>query len=214
MITILLAEDHEILRDGLKSLLKDEPDLLVVEEAKNGQEVVDKIKNLAVDLVIIDINMPLMNGLETTLYLNEHHKDVKVLVLSMLDNDRYLSQMFEAGATGYLLKSTSKEELIYAIKKVAKGGTYVCSEMTLNILDKPKNDVNGESMQNAVSLSKREIEVLRQIAEGMTSKEIAKKLFTSTRTVETHRMNLIEKTKSKNTAALVKFAILNGFIKS
>jgi DNA-binding NarL/FixJ family response regulator len=214
MITILLAEDHEILRDGLKSLLKDEPDLLVVEEAKNGQEVVEKIQNQAIDLIIIDINMPLMNGLETTLYLQEHHKEIKVLVLSMLDNDKYLSQMFEAGATGYLLKSTSKEELIYAIKKVAKGGTYVCSEMTLNILDKPKTNGSGETMLNAVSLSKREIEVLRQIAEGMTSKEIAKKLFTSTRTVETHRMNLIEKTKSKNTAALVKFAILNGFIKS
>jgi DNA-binding NarL/FixJ family response regulator len=213
MINIMLAEDHEILRDGLKSLLKDEQDLTVVEEAKNGQEVILKIPHVDVHVVIMDINMPIMNGLETTKYLHEHHKDIKILVLSMMDNDKYLSQMFEAGASGYLLKSTSKEELIYAIKKVAKGGTYVCSEMTLNILEKPKTDGKSDLDPNAVSLSKREIEVLRLIAEGMTSKEIAKKQFTSTRTVETHRMNLIEKTKSKNTAALVKFAILNGFIK-
>jgi DNA-binding NarL/FixJ family response regulator len=213
MINILLAEDHEILRDGLKSLLKDEPGLFVIVEAKNGKEVVERIQHVEVNVAIIDINMPLMNGLETTQYLNQHYNDVKVLVLSMLDNEKYLSQLFEAGATGYLLKSTSKEELIYAIKKVAKGGTYICSEMTLNMLGKPKPD--GAFMDhNAVSLSKREIEVLRHIAEGMTSKEIAEMLFTSSRTVETHRMNLIDKTKSKNTAALVKFAIINGFIKS
>ncbi len=214
MIKILLAEDHEILRDGLKSLLKDEPDLIVVEEAKNGREVIEKLSITEVDIVIIDINMPVMNGLETTQYLQEHFKNIKVLVLSMLDNDKYLTQMFEAGATGYLLKSTSKEELIYAIKKVAKGSTYVCSQMTLNILDKPRQDTDAVASQTTVSLSKRELEVLQQIAEGLTNNEIAVKLFTSRRTVETHRMNLIEKTKSKNTAALIKFAILNGYIKS
>lgn len=214
MIKIMLAEDHEILRDGLKSLLKDEPGLSVVEEAKNGKEVIEKISQVDVDVAIIDINMPVMNGLETTQYLNEHYKKVKILVLSMMDNDKYLTQMFEAGATGYLLKSTCKEELIYAVRKVAKGGTYICSEMTLNILDKPKQDFDSLTGQCAVSLSKRELEVLQQIAEGLTNNEIAVKLFTSRRTVETHRMNLIEKTKSKNTAALIKFAILNGFIKS
>ncbi len=214
MIKILLAEDHEILRDGLKSLLKDEPGLSVVEEAKNGKEAIEKIASTEIDVAILDINMPIMNGLETAQYLNLHHKNVKVLVLSMLDHDKYLSQMFEAGATGYLLKSTCKEELIYAIKKVAKGGTYVCSEMTLNILDKPKQEFDTLPGNSSVPLSKRELEVLQQIAEGLTNNEIAVKLFTSRRTVETHRMNLIEKTKSKNTAALIKFAILNGYIKS
>ncbi len=214
MIKILLAEDHEILRDGLKSLLKDEPGLAIVEEAKNGKEVIEKISMTEVDIAIMDINMPIMNGLETTQYLHQNHKGVKVLVLSMMDNDKYLTHMFAAGATGYLLKSTSKEELIYAIKKVAKGGTYICSEMTLNILDKPKRNYDSLTGHSSVYLSKRELEVLQQIAEGLTNNEIAVKLFTSRRTVETHRMNLIEKTKSKNTAALIKFAILNGFIQS
>lgn len=214
MIKILLAEDHEILRDGLKSLLKDEPGLAVIEEAQNGKEAIEKIANTEIDVAIVDINMPVMNGLETTQYLREHHQNVKVLILSMMDNEKYLSQTFEAGATGYLLKSNSKEELVYAIKKVARGGTYICSEMTLNIMDRPKQDFDPLTGQCSVSLSKRELEVLLQIAEGLTNNEIAEKLYTSRRTVETHRMNLIEKTKSKNTAALIKFAILNGFIKS
>lgn len=215
MIKILIAEDHEILRNGLKSLLEDEPGIAVVGDAKNGQEAVDKISNseIDIDVAILDFMMPVMNGLETTKYLNQHFKDVKVIILSMKGNDEYLSQMFGAGAKGYLLKSANKEELIYAIKKVAKGGMYVCSELTLEIMNKANKEVI-EIGNSSVKLSKTELEILIQVGEGLTNDEIAAKLFKSRRTVETHRANLVEKTKSKNSAALIKVALLNGYIKS
>ena len=212
MIKILLVEDHDILRDGLKSILEEESDFFGVLEAKNGSEAIEVLLKERVDVVIMDINMPVMNGLETTKYICQNFKDVSVIALSMLNHDTYLYKMLEAGAKGYLLKSTNKEELLYAIKKVETGGTYICSEMTLSILDKPIRE-GFDIGNNAVHLSKTEREVLKEIADGLTNEEIATKLFKSRRTIETHRANLVLKTHSKNTAALIKFAILNGYIK-
>jgi DNA-binding NarL/FixJ family response regulator len=215
MIKILLVEDHNILREGLKCILDEVPGFRVVDEARNGKEVLDKLGKIAIDVILLDINMPVMGGLETMQYINEHHKEIKVLVLSMLDHDKYLYQMFQAGATGYLLKYANKDELIYALKKVAQGGIYICSDLALVLLDKSnekKPDINVA--HPSISFSKREVEILSNISEGHTSKNIANMLSMPIRTVETLRMNLIEKTKTKNTASLVKFAYLKGIIKN
>lgn len=212
MIKVLLAEDHEILRDGLKAILSGNSEISIVGEAGNGQEVIEHLKNVEPDVILMDINMPVMNGVEATQYISKNYPDIKVVILSMMEHENYLNQLKEAGAKGYLIKSTSKEELIYAIKMVQKGHMYVCSGMTMNLLSKPKQEETAFTYPPSANLSKREVEVLKLIAEGLTNNEIAERIFTSRRTVETHRMNLISKTGTKNTATLIKYAIKNGLL--
>lgn len=212
MISVLLAEDHLILRDGIKALLKDHPDINIVAEASNGKEVQNLLLDSEIDLLVLDINMPDMDGLKTAKYVKENYKNVKVLVLSMLEQEKYVSKSFEAGALGYILKTTGKDELVNAIKMVAKGDPYISHKISANML----KNINVSLLQEeriVVDLSPRELEILDLIAEGYTNAEIADKIFTSKRTVETHRKNLIDKTGTKNTAALIKFAILNGILK-
>ena len=212
MISVLLAEDHLILRDGIKALLKGHPEINVVAEASNGKEVQNLLLDSEVDLLVLDINMPDMDGLKTAKYVKENYKNVKVLILSMLEQEKYVSKSFEAGALGYILKTTGKDELVNAIKMVAKGDPYISHKISANML----KNINISLLQEEkveVDLSPRELEILDLIAEGYTNAEIADKIFTSKRTVETHRKNLIDKTGTKNTAALIKFAILNGILK-
>jgi DNA-binding NarL/FixJ family response regulator len=214
-MNILLAEDHKIVRDGIKALLKDEPGISKVFEAGNGKEAIDKIAETQIDLAILDINMPVMDGIEAARYIHENHKNTKVLLLSMLDHQDYLWKSLDAKANGYVLKDSGMDELLFAIKKIAKGERYISTQLSMQLLDKMKENamVPEPINRSQVDLSKREFEVLQLMAEGMTNQEIADKLFTSKRTVETHRKNLIEKTQSKNTAALIKFAIANRLIK-
>ena len=214
MVNILLVDDHKIIRDGLRSLLKEEVEIAVVGEASNGQELINMLPETLVDVILMDLNMPVMDGFEGTRYVREHYPDIKVLVLSMLDHENYISKILDAGALGYVLKNTGKEEMVYAIKSVATGNHFICTEIALSLLKRiqqttVKTEVNGRQPGD---LSKREIEVLRLIAEGFTNAEIADKLFTSKRTIESHRQHLIEKTQAKNTAALVKFALEKGII--
>ncbi|MDQ3290245.1 MAG: response regulator transcription factor [Bacteroidota bacterium] len=215
MIKILLVDDHKIIRDGIQSLLKDEPSIEVVGEASNGLEMVDFLPNNPVDVILMDLNMPMMDGFEGTKYVREHYPNIKVLVLSMLDHENYISKVLDLGASGYILKNTGREEMIYAISTVAAGNHFICTEIALNLLRRvqttaTKTETNGSRQHG--DLSKREIEVLKLIAEGFTNAEIADKLFTSKRTIESHRQHLIEKTQAKNTAALVKFALEKGII--
>jgi DNA-binding NarL/FixJ family response regulator len=212
MINILIAEDHLILRDGIKALLKDHTEIKVVAEASNGKEVLNLLKELEVDLLILDINMPEMDGIQTAEFVKENHKSIKVLILSMLEHEKYVVQSFEAGAMGYILKTTGKDELVNAIKMVANGDTYISHKVSANILKNMNYSLRTEDKTD-VDLSPRELEILNLIAEGFTNTEIADKIFTSKRTVETHRKNLIDKTGTKNTAALIKFAIINGILK-
>ena len=214
MIKILLAEDHKILRDGIKSLLKDEPEITVVGEARNGKEAIDILSDTDVNIAILDINMPGMGGLETARYIKDNHSDTKTLILSMMDDENYLLKGFEAGASGYLLKSTGRDELLFAINKIANGECYVCSELACALMERVKEQLNTELGETeAIDFSDREMQVLELMAEGMTNAEIADKICASRRTVETHRKNLIEKTSSKNTASLIKFAITRRIIK-
>lgn len=214
-IRLILVDDHTIIRDGIKALLKDKEDIVVVGEASNGKELLELIATTPADVVMMDVNMPEMDGFETTAYLKEHYENVKVLVLSMLDHESYISKILSAGATGYMLKNTGREELLCGIRIIASGGQFICSSVAINLLKKLQNPnykpANTDEKPTR-DLSQREIEILKLIADGLTNAEIADKIFTSKRTVETHRQNIIEKTKAKNTAALIKYAISKGII--
>ena len=216
MIRVFLVDDHLIVRDGIRSLLEQQPDLQVVGTASNGQELLDQLPNIPTDLVLMDMNMPVMDGHAATLRLREDYPQIQVLALSMRAEELHIGRMLDAGAHGYVLKSAGKDEIIHAIQQVMDGKPYLCSEIGLamlrRVLDGNTSEPSEQSSKSA-QLSKREMEVLQLISEGMTNAEIADKLFTSKRTVETHRQNLLEKTQAKNTAALVKLALSDGLIK-
>jgi DNA-binding NarL/FixJ family response regulator len=215
MIRVLLTDDHTILRDGIRALLSLQPDLEVVGEANNGAELLSLLSAIPAEVVLMDINMPVMDGFATMNVLREQYPAIRVLVLSMLDHENYVHRMLEAGAHGYVLKNADISEITHGIRTVAAGRQFLCTEVGMDMLYKlvgnhaaPAESSRGKSGD----LSKREMEVLRLIAEGLTNAEIADRLFTSKRTIETHRQNIIEKTQAKNTAALIKFAVSNGLV--
>lgn len=216
LITVLIVDDHKIIRDGIKSLLEDAPNIQIVGEASNGLEAIEFFKNQPTDIVIMDIRMPEMGGIETTKFLTENYPGVKILALTMHDEEAFISKMLHAGASGYLLKNVGKEEFITAIHKIYKGENYFSLDvatkmMTKFMSSKPVEDdevVEDDDLQ----LTKREIEVIKLIAEGLTSQDIADKLFISPRTVDTHRRNLLQKLNVKNTAELIKYAIKHNIV--
>ncbi|MGY2131153.1 response regulator [Hymenobacter sp. HD11105] len=214
MIRIILIDDHAIIRDGVRSLLREEPGLEVVGEAGSGTELVNMLATTPCDVVVLDLNMPGSDGFATIPLVRERFPEVRILVLSMLDNERYVAQAVELGALGYALKSTGRTELIYAINTVAAGHPYLCTVIGMALLRKmhAPDTTSNMAAKAASGLSKRELEVLNLIAEGLTNAEIADKLFTSKRTIETHRQNIIEKTQAKNTAALIKYAVSQGML--
>lgn len=216
MFNVLLTEDHNVVRDGIKFLLEKEQDLHVIAEATNGKQTLELLeKGLNIDIILVDINMPEMNGIELTAQVKKKFSQIKVIILSMLDHDKYIIEAFKAGASGYLLKNVTATELVFAVKHVCTTNEqYICREIALRLLNKlvNKSDIAITDELVEIDISKREIEVLTLIAEGFTNMEIADKLYTSKRTVEGHRQNLIDKTGSRNTAALIRYAILSGLI--
>jgi len=213
MHRIFLVDDHTIVRDGLRALLAHEPGIEVVGEAGNGQELLDQLPDIPADVVLLDANMPVLDGLATTLRLRAEHPGVRVLILSMLSHERYIGQLFDAGASGYVLKSAEKGEILVAIQTVIAGRQFLCSDLGLNMLRKVlSKDDEPEEAPKASRLSRRESEVLQLLAEGLTTNEIAEKLFTSKRTIETHRQNILEKTQTKNTASLIRLAVTQGLL--
>ncbi|UOQ77720.1 response regulator transcription factor [Hymenobacter sp. 5516J-16] len=216
MIRIFLVDDHAIVREGLRAALATEPTLSIVAEAGNGQELLERLPTTPVDVVMLDMNMPVLDGLATTKRLREEFPDTRILILSMLNHERNIGQVLDAGAHGYVLKNADKSEIVVALHTVAAGKPYLCSELGLVMLRKVLNltgSYGEEQLKKSSDLSNREREVLHLIAEGLTTNEIADKLFTSKRTIETHRQNIIEKTQVKNTAALIKYAMEKGLIK-
>ncbi|MBB6107597.1 response regulator transcription factor [Mucilaginibacter lappiensis] len=215
MIHIILAEDHHIVRGGIKSLLEKEKDFVITGEATNGADVLDLLnKGTNADIILADMNMPVMGGLELTERIKNDFPQSKVIILSALDHEKYVIKAFQSGASGYLLKSVSPDELIFAIKHTHQHTAYICSELSIRFLNRLltiPDPVSHENIQD-IEFSTREIEILGLIAEGFTNQEIADKLFTSKRTIENHRQTLIDKTNSRNTVALIRFAMLNGII--
>jgi DNA-binding NarL/FixJ family response regulator len=216
MLKILLAEDHNIVRNGIKMLLETESSIHVVGEMVNGLEVIEYFDHGGrADIVLADINMPELDGISMAKELKAKYPEVKVVMLSMHDNEKYISQAFIDGAVGYLLKNISAEELVFSLKHIDTGKKYICAELAVNMLTKLIS--NGILEQDATfsesDFSSREIEVLHLIAEGLTNLEMADKLFISKRTVEGHRQSLLDKTGSRNTAKLIRYAATNGLLK-
>lgn len=215
MIRIILVDDHAIIRDGIRSLLEGEADFQIVGEAANGQKALELLAETPADLVLMDVNMPVMGGQEATAHISTDFPEIKVLILSMLDHVEYVRRLMEAGASGYILKNAGKDEIAFAIRFIMMGHQFMSSELGFGLLEKIQNVpyvALTEPGKKTGGLSQRELEVLKLIAEGLTTHEIASQLFTSRRTIETHRQNLIEKAKVKNTAALIRFAVTEGLL--
>ncbi|SKB37473.1 two component transcriptional regulator, LuxR family [Sphingobacterium nematocida] len=219
MIKIILVEDHLVVRNGIKLLLDTQENVQVVAEANNGKEAIAYLEdNIIPDIIITDINMPGMDGIQLTEQLVERYPGIKVIILSMLNNTQNVTQAFEKGAKGYLVKNVSYDELLFAINHISNGGRYLCEELAMLLLDRVMVQSTGfanyenDKPTNDVELSERELEVLQLISEGHTNVEIADKLFLSKRTVEGHRQNLIEKAGVKNSASLIKYAVINRLV--
>jgi DNA-binding NarL/FixJ family response regulator len=216
MIRVFIVDDHTLIRDGLRALLAAEPLFEVVGEADNGQALLDQLPTVAADVVLLDLNMPVLDGLATTHRLREGYPHLRILLLSMMTHERTIGEALAAGAHGYVLKNADKYEVVAALQGVAAGKRFLCSEIGLGLLDKlllqePRPPAPGTSP--GVHLTHREREILQLVASGLTNQEIADQLFTSKRTVESHRQNLLEKTGVRNTPALVKYAMEHGLLK-
>ena len=211
-VKIVLVDDHSVVKNGLKLLLGEMTNISIVGEASDGEEALEMINKQAPDVLITDIAMPKMSGIELTRLLRESHPDVKVIVLSMYDDEEYVIRAIEAGAMGYLPKYADEDEIVTAINSVINGDTYyskrVAEIMAKTLLRKRHNPFGDENE----SLTDREIEVLKLIVEGLSNKLIADKLYVSVRTVDTHRSNIMKKVKTKNTAELVMYAVKNKLI--
>lgn len=215
MLQVILAEDHNIVRNGIRMLLEADQEISIAGEAVNGQEVLDMISSgIKADIVLADINMPGLDGITLIKQLKIQRPDTRVVILSMLDNEKYVLQAFGEGGFGYLLKNVSADELIFSLKHVHGGGKYLCAELSIRMVDKLITN-SGSSINpihSMIDFSSREIEILHLIAQGLTNNEMSDRLFISKRTIEGHRQSLIEKTGSRNTAALIRFAVLGGIV--
>ena len=210
-ITILLADDHDVVLKGMRMLLEDETEIKVIGEASDGLDAIEKVKNLMPNVVILDLTMPKMNGIEASRIISEEYPDVKILIFSMHNNREYIVSSVENGANGYLLKDTGKEELMKAIKVVSEGRKYFPPEISEVIIDEllAKTASNQDNSGKPIfqKITPKEKQILGMIVQGFNSREIADKLFLSIRTVDNHRANMMKKTKAKNTADLVMMAI-------
>ncbi|TGD78257.1 response regulator [Hymenobacter wooponensis] len=216
MIRVLLVDDHPIVRNGIQALLAHEPDIEVVGQTDNGQSLLELLADTPTDVVLMDVAMPVLDGFATMPLLQKQFPEVRVLVLSMLGNESDVYRMMQSGAAGYVMKNAESREFVYAIRMVATGRPFMCTEMGLSLLQRlvkrPGAEVIPGTKRRPGDLTEREREVLQLLAEGFTNAEIAEKLFTSKRTIETHRQNIIEKTQVKNTAALMRYAVSHGLI--
>lgn len=213
-VKIALADDHKIVRDGIKTMLESQPEIEVVVEASNGNEILEKLQDALVDLVIMDINMPEKDGIQATKEIKEKHPNVKVLALTMSNDDLHIRQMIQAGASGYIMKSAGRTDLKNAIEAIMSGKHYFSDEATQSIMMDLVKGKGKSTTMDAVHITDRELEILELIVQEYTNQEIAEKLYISSRTVDAHRRNLLQKTGARNTAGLVKYAFQHNLISS
>lgn len=215
-ITVLLAEDHTIFREGLRMMLELESDLHVIGEAKDGRQAVALVKKIRPDVVLMDIAMPLLNGLEATRQILKAVPGTKILILSAHSDDAYIQNATDSSAMGFLLKQTSSHEVCRAIREIHQGKTFFSPSISqrLNRLNPRSPDRTGRLSKKAVQLTSREVEVLQLIAEGEANKQIASELAIGIKTVEKHREHLMQKLDIHDTAGLTRYAIGAGIIES
>ena len=209
-IKIIIADDHTMFLQGIDSMLKKVENINIVGKATNGNEVLAILDNIKANIIVLDISMPQMDGIELTKSLKQTNPEIKILILSTHSNPQMIAKLIRIGADGYLLKNAEKEELVNAIYNIYNGEKYFSKEV------KKIHDEHSKKIKNNISsiteLSRRETEILKLIAQEFTAQEIADKIFISMNTVNTHRRNLLSKLNMKNTAGLVKYAVENGLL--
>ena len=209
-IRILLADDHQITRHGLKSLLNQQKNMTVIGEAENGRQAVRLALEQKPDIIVMDISMPELNGIEATRQIKAELPETKIIALSMYSDKRYIAGMLKAGVSGYLLKNCAFDELIAAISAVTKNQNYLSQAIANTVMQDYASILAGSDTSLAAQLSAREREVLQMIAEGSSTKEIAERMCVSVKTVETHRQQIMRKLNAKSVAELTKIALKEG----
>jgi DNA-binding NarL/FixJ family response regulator len=208
-IRVVLADDHRMLREALRAVLEKEPDIEVVGEAADGHATLQLARKLAPDVVVLDVAMPELSGIDAMSQLASHHPKIRVVALSAYSDRRYVLEMLKAGAAGYVVKAAAGTELLRAIRAVASGRSYLCPEIAGTVIDDVKHRDSPVS-RGLAALGRREREILQLIAEGQRSAALAKRLFISVATVDTHRRNIMRKLNLHTVAQLTKYAIREG----
>jgi two-component system response regulator NreC len=212
MIRLLLTDDHQLITEGISSLLADVEDIEITGVCHNGKEALDAIRNVSIDVLLLDIDMPVMNGLECAKQALIEFPYLKIAMLSMHDKRAMIEEFITLGVKGYFLKTVDKEDLVAGLRKIAGGGEFFPAEVVRALLQKQPVATVATQSPVLASLSARENEVLKLIAHGKSNKEAAAELFISPRTVDTHRTNLMRKLEVHNVAGLVRFAFQNGLV--
>ena len=210
--SVLLVDDHKIMRDGIKTILERTPDFRIVGEAENGTDAVQAVKRLRPDLVLLDLGLPGLNGVETTAEILRHHPECKIIILSMFDDENSVISAIRSGARAFILKKASDGDLLDALRMVARGGAYLSPQVSDRLLTRiQKGDLESRQAPAALDvLSPREIQVLRMVAEGKTSKEIAVMLDLREQTVRSYRKTMMKKLRVNNVAGLTQLALSTG----
>ncbi|MCL5993588.1 MAG: response regulator transcription factor [Firmicutes bacterium] len=211
-VSILLADDHAVVRESIRKLLEEREDFIVVGEAADGESAVELAQRFKPDVVILDVNMPRLNGIEATRRIRECSPGTKILILSAYDYDQYVFALLEAGASGYLLKDVSCQELIRSIHSVARGEPVLYPSVALKVMQKFSRNNKSENGSNADVLTNRELEVLFMVASGLRNQEIAKRLHVSKRTVEAHLASIFSKLKVNSRTEAILVALKEGMI--
>ncbi|MBN1182710.1 MAG: response regulator transcription factor [Bacteroidales bacterium] len=213
MTTIIIVDDHDIFRNSLKSMLSLDNIANVIDEAENGKEFLEKLEISNPDLVLMDIEMPIMDGIEATKKALKKYPELNILVLSMFGEEQYYVELIEAGAKGFILKNAKKKELENAIMEVSQGNSYFSNDLLRGIIARIGNyDVSPVIRHKNIRFTKREVEILQLMCQGLSTSEIANKIFLSPNTVENYRVKLLAKTECKNAVSLVVYAIKNKII--
>lgn len=207
---VIIVDDHTLFRNGLRILVNTMDDYTVVAEAANGKQLLDLLEESLPDLVLLDISMPVMDGIEAATIAHEKYPDLKIITLSMYGEEDYYYKMVNAGVKGFVLKNSDIKEVKTALDVIYDGGSYFSSELLQNLVNSLKSSTKSKEFH--AELSEREMEILILICKGLSNQEIADKLFISKRTVDKHRANILEKSESKNTAQLVVYAIKNRLV--
>lgn len=216
-IRILLADDHALIRSGIATLLQSSADFSIIGEAKDGEEAIQKAKELNPDVIVIDLSMPKLSGIEATKIIKKKYPHIRVLVLTMHENEEYVYQILKSGAGGYVLKSAGKEELSSAIRAVARGEKFFSPRVSQIMAEGYLRRAEGDEVkewQSDVPLTRREKEILALVANGLTNQQIADQLYISPRTVDTHRTNIMQKLNIHDVVNLVRYAIEHGITTS
>ncbi len=212
-IRLIIADDHELYRDGLKTLLEKNKSLQIVGEAANGKELIEVCENVQTDIVLTDIEMPVMDGIDATSYIYSHFPSIKIIALSMFNQDNLIIDMIQAGALGYLIKNANKHEIVEAINSVYKDIPYYCRSTSMKLAKLIGTTGFGGKALEKISFTEKELGIIKLLCEEKTSKEIADIIFVSPRTVDEYRERIREKMKVKGTTGIVVYALQNELVK-